>query len=260
MPPIGAILLLFCEREGQGSLPASPETLACYVTWLKDVQGRKTGTLTRRLSAISQAHQAVGYSSPTQEVVVRRVMAGIRRKHGTEPKSKAPLVPEILKLLLAQIPKAGARALRDRALLLFGFAGGFRRSELVALQMDHLEAAPDGILVKIKRSKGDQEGATETIGIPVGRYKETCPVRALNAWIEAGKIEKGLLFRSTAPWTEEILETGLEGKRVATLIRARPVSMQRNSVRTRCAADSPRPRRPAELPSAPSWSRRATNP
>ena len=143
----------------------------------------------------------------------------------------------------------------------YGTIRKYTRSRAVP-EVDHLEAAPDGILVKIKRSKGDQEGATETIGIPVGRYKETCPVRALNAWIEAGKIEKGFLFRSTAPWTEEILETGLEGKRVATLIQnlARKAGLDaENLAGTRCAADWPRPRQPAALRSAPSWSRRGTS-
>lgn len=209
----------FCRREGQGSLPASAETVACYVAWLKDVQGRKPSTLTRRLSALSQAHQAAGFASPTEELLVRKVMAGIRRVHRSDPASKTPLLPATLKKLLEQIPADTILGLRNRALLLVGFAGGFRRSELVALQVDDIARDEDGVLVRIRHSKTDPDGEGELVGIPIGRHKDTCPVRALDAWLTAAQIETGPLFRATEPWTGAVLDRGLESRRVARLIQ-----------------------------------------
>ncbi len=209
----------FCEREGRVSLPATPETIAYYLTWLIDIQKRKVTTLNRRLSSIAQLHLAAGFPSATGDPAVKALMAGIRRSHGTAQTRKKALQTATLILLLNQIPKRSPRNLRDRALLLVGFAGGFRRSELVALQMSDMEAAPEGLLVRIRRSKGDQEGAGETIGIPFGRNKATCPVTAFEEWVAAAGICDGFVFRSTAPWTGAILERGLEPKRVATLIQ-----------------------------------------
>lgn len=209
----------FCQQEGRGSLPATPETVAFYLTWLIDTQQRKTATLTRRLSAISQAHQAAGYTPPTQDIAVRAVMAGIRRTHGVQATSKTALLPQALERLLAHLPAGTLLGLRDRALLLTGFAGGFRRSELVALRVEDLETVPGGLLVRIRKSKTDPDGAGQTIGIPHGRRAATCPVRALRAWTEAANIRAGFLFRATAPWTGQVLERGLESRRVATIIQ-----------------------------------------
>jgi integrase len=208
----------FCEREGQSSLPCPAPVVASYLIWLADTQKRKTGTLVRRLSAISQAHQAAGYPAPTAELSVRAVLAGIRRVHGSEQASKQPLLPDTLKLLLEHV-SPGLAGLRDQALLLLGFAGGFRRSELVALQVRDLEHLPEGVLVTVRRSKGDPEGLGQKVGIPRGRHAATCPVLALERWLAAAEIREGFVFRSTAPWTGAVRERGLEAKRVATLIQ-----------------------------------------
>ena len=208
----------FCQREKHVNLPASPETVALYLTWLIDVQKRKTATLTRRLAAISQAHQTTGLPTPTQDLTVRAVLAGIRRTHGSQTIAKSPLVPVLLKRLLDQIPDTPIGQ-RNRALLLLGFAGGLRRSELVAIEYRDLESTSSGLLITIRHSKGDPEGRGQTIGIPFGRHPQTCPVRALRTWLDIAGIDTGPVFRSTAPWTGQILPRALEAKRVATLIQ-----------------------------------------
>jgi integrase len=125
---------------------------------------------------------------------VRTVLAGIKRTHGTAQAAKAPLLPDDLRLMVAELGESlGDR--RDRALLLLGFAGAFRRGELVGLDVGDVQIRREGLVVTLRRSKTDQEGAGQLRGIPRGRHKETCPVRALEAWIKAAAISEGPLFR-----------------------------------------------------------------
>jgi site-specific recombinase XerD len=182
----------WCEQHQLPSLPASPETVGLYVTVLAETH--KVATLQRRLSAISVAHQAAGHESPTKHVVVRTVMAGIRRTKGTAQTGKAPLLTPELKQLVAALPE-GKLGLRDRALLLLGFAGAFRRSELVALDVADLQFGRDGLTVTLRKSKTDQEGAGQKKGIPYGSNPDTCPVRAVQDWITAAVLKEGPLFR-----------------------------------------------------------------
>ena len=182
----------WCRAKSLEWLPADPASLILYLT---ELSGKaKVATLTRRLSAISQAHQLAGHPSPTQDARVRTVMAGIRRTRGTAPGAKKPLLVTELKTILESLPES-LLTTRDRALLLLGFCGAFRRSELVALDVEHLTENRDGIVVTIGRSKTDQEGQGRTVGIPRGREEATCPVSALERWRTAARIETGALFR-----------------------------------------------------------------
>jgi site-specific recombinase XerD len=183
----------WCAERGFTSLPATPETVALYLT--ESARAVKTSTLQRRLSSISQAHQAAGHESPTRAYAVRMVWAGIRRTLGTAQEGVAPLVIEDLRNLVCVLP-AGLAGARSRALLLLGFAGAFRRSELVSLDVEDLEWKRDGLAVTLRRSKTDQEGAGSLKGIPYGQHHATCPVRALKAWLADSGIEAGPLFRS----------------------------------------------------------------
>jgi len=97
--------------------------------------------------------------------------------------------------MIAKLP-SGARGDRDRALLLVGFAAALRRSELVALDVNDVVARPEGLVVNIRRSKTDQEGAGRKVGVPYGSHPQTCPVRAVEAWRQAGRIDEGALFLS----------------------------------------------------------------
>jgi len=185
--------LQWCQAAGRGSLPASPETLVLYLSAL--AQTAKTSTLARRASAISQAHQAAGFDSPTHHLAVRKVMAGIRREKGTAQTGKRPVVTEDLRAMVGPLKKNRALDVRDRALLLVGFAGAFRRSELVGLNVDDLEFNREGLVANIRRSKTDPEGQGRRLGIPYGSTPATCPVRALEAWLEILGADDGPVFR-----------------------------------------------------------------
>ena len=185
----------WCDINGMHALPAAPETVALYLTALAQT-GAKVSTIQRRVSAISQAHQLAGHTPPpTADPVVRSTMAGIRRSLGTAPEQKAPLLTGELRRLLATCDPATRAGLRDRALLLLGFAGGFRRSELVALDAGDVVETDDGLRVRIRRSKTDPEGQGREVGIPYGQHPETCPIRALRAWRAVTGVEPASLFR-----------------------------------------------------------------
>jgi site-specific recombinase XerD len=182
----------WCKAHGQSSLPATPETVALYVTDLSSTH--KTATVTRRISAISQGHQMAGFDTPTGSAKVRLVMAGIRRTNGTAQAAKTPVLVDELRRMIARLPN-NLLGVRDRVLLLIGFCGAFRRSELVALDAADAAITRDGLVVTLRRSKTDQEGQSRKIGIPYGSHVETCPVRSLQDWLEKSGITEGPLFR-----------------------------------------------------------------
>lgn len=185
----------WCSRQSLSALPATPETVACYLSAL--AEHHKASTIQRRLSAISQVHQAKGFESPTKNETVRSVLKGIRRTIGTAPAEKAPLVASDVREMIGALPDT-LLGKRDRALLLLGFAGAFRRSELVGLNVEDLTFTPDGLIVMLRRSKTDQEGQGRKIGVPRLSTSDACPVRAVRDWMHAGGIDKGPLFRSVA--------------------------------------------------------------
>ena len=178
--------------RGLSSLPADPTTVALYVTDMADTF--KPSTISRRLVSIAQAHKAAGHPSPTTDERVRLVNAGIRRVHGVAPRQVRPVVTEDLRRMVATCGDDPA-GVRDRALLLLGFAAALRRSELVALDAADVEETHDGLVVTVRRSKTDQEGAGRKIGVPFGSNPSTCPVRAWRAWVEEAEIADGPLFR-----------------------------------------------------------------
>jgi site-specific recombinase XerD len=184
----------WCATRDLAALPCEPQTLAYYLAE-HAAAGRKVSTLQRRLSAISQAHKAAGHPSPAQHPAVRAVWSGIRRTHGTAPARKAPLVTAQLRQAVAGLGEDLAGR-RDRALLLLGFAGAFRRSELVALDVGDVAEAPEGLIVTVRRSKTDQEGAGRQLGIPYGTGADLCPVRAVTTWRTVAGITEGPLFRA----------------------------------------------------------------
>ena len=182
----------WCTHHQLTPLPAAPETIALYLTMLAETH--KCSTLQRRLSSISQAHQTAGLATPTQEALVRATWAGIRRVKGTVYEGKAAALTADIRRMVDTLPQTPT-GIRDRALLLIGFAGAFRRSELVGLNRADIVIASEGITVTLRRSKTDQEGQGRKIGIPYGSKPHTCPVRCLQAWLNVAEIQAGPLFR-----------------------------------------------------------------
>lgn len=207
----------FCRKHHQPSLPATPETVAGYAAQM--AEHLKANTVERRLTAISQAHQFAGYANPAESKLVRILMAGIRRVKGTAQQGKQPLSPELLRRMLTDQPQH-LRAIRDRALLLVGFAGAFRRSELVGLTYNDVRFTNDGLTITIAHSKTDQRGDGHTIGIPYGTRPDTCPVRALRMWLERSNIAGGHLFRSIGRWGSEVSPSPISDHQLAKIIKA----------------------------------------
>jgi integrase len=183
-----AAFQLWCRRFGLSALPAEPDTVALYLTACSEA-GAALSTLRRRLVAVSQAHRAAGHlPSPTQAEVVRRTMAGLARTRGSRPRQVTPIRLSVLKAMLEATPADDLLGVRDRALLLLGFASGMRRSELSALDIGDLTFVDQGVDVLIRRGKTDPQGQGRTIGIPRGRHLETCPVLALERWLALAEL------------------------------------------------------------------------
>ena len=180
----------WCEERGLAALPASPEGVCGFLAD-EATRGRRASTLGRRLAAIRYFHRAAGLETPTGDEKVKAVLSGIRRTIGAAPVRKKAATSDIV---LGMVGGKGTslRELRDRAILLFGFAGAFRRSELVALNLEDIEWTAEGALVIIRRSKTDQEGLGRKVGIPRGEI--ACPVTSLEEWLEAAGITEGLSF------------------------------------------------------------------
>ena len=183
----------WCATRPCPCLPAGPETVADYVADLATT-GTAAATITRRLSSISQAHKMAGLESPTQSQLVRMTVAGIRRTLGTAPHQARPILIVDLVAMVAALPD-DLRGLRDRALLLIGFAGGMRRSEIVGLDVGDVVEELEGLRITIRRSKTDQEGVGREIGIVRGRNPLTDAAVALADWLEASGVVSGPIFR-----------------------------------------------------------------
>ena len=183
----------WCEDRDLCALPATPESVAEYLAVCASCL--KVGSIQRRINAIAEAHKAVGLQSPTHNAMVTNTMKGIRRTRGTAPAQKAPALTDDIRAMVEATDR-GIIGARDRALILLGFAGAFRRSELVNLDVDDCSFGKDGLTVTLRRSKTDPHGAGRKIGIPYGSNPDTCPVRVLQSWMEQASITSGPLFRS----------------------------------------------------------------
>ena len=178
--------IAWCEAHNVMHLPASHQTVGAYIAELAD-SGRKTATIQRRLCGISAYHKAIygpaGGLDPTKHEAVRKAMEGIRRTLGTAQTQKTAILTSDIARILAHIPETGV-GLRDRTLILLGFAGAFRRAELVALNVEDVKIGEEGATVTVRSSKTDQTAAGALIGIVRGRT-DMCPVSHLERLIEA---------------------------------------------------------------------------
>ena len=185
----------WCRLQGLESMPATPDTVTLYLTAL--ALDHKPASLTRKLTSITKAHQAAGFASPAtmQHAVVSETMKGIRRVLGAAQPGKEPLLTADLLAMLEALD-GGLLGVRDRALLLVGFAGGFRRSELANLDAGDVTETADGLVIQIRRSKTDPEAKGAPVALPYGSAPATCPVRSYRAWIAGARITAGPVFRA----------------------------------------------------------------
>jgi site-specific recombinase XerD len=181
----------WADKHGVEALPATPHSVALFLADQAS-EGRRPATLQRRLAAIRHLHREAGYPSPTDAEVVTAAMAGVRRTLGASQRQVAPATAERLQAMLAA---CGTNLVgkRDRALLALGFGGAFRRSELVALRVEDLEFAKEGLKVRVQRSKTDQDGAGQTV--PVLDGPRLSVKAAVSDWMAAAGIDSGPLFR-----------------------------------------------------------------
>lgn len=206
----------WCDNNSLQSLPALPEVVAAYLADLVE-RNYKAATLERRLISIAKAHTTAGYDDVTKAAIVKETWKGIKRTVGTAQNGKAPCVTADLKLMLNTLPD-NLLGIRDRALLLIGFAGGFRRSELVNLDTEDITFSREGLTIIIRKSKTDQEGNGRKIGIAYGSNCETCPVRSLQLWLEESGITTGPVFHSVNRYGN-IQEERLSDKAVSLVIK-----------------------------------------
>ena len=174
----------WCHTLSLTPLPADPETVAAYLADMADPgDDRKPlamSTIQRRVASLGEAHKATGHENPCAHPLVKQVMKGLRRQLGVAPTNrKTGLSVADVKAIVDTLDGTRLIDVRDRALLLLGFATAMRRSELVALTLDDLENHPEGLIIHKRRSKTDQESAGNRIEVAYGQYSTTCPVRAV---------------------------------------------------------------------------------
>jgi site-specific recombinase XerD len=179
----------WCNGRGLCSLPADPQVVAWHISTVASA-GLSVNSIGRRLAGIAYAHKLTKEPNPTDAEDVKVILAGIRRTVGTAPRRKAAATADRVRAMLDACPKT-MLGVRDCALLALGFAGAFRRSELVALRVEDLTECPDGFRVLIRRSKTDQTGEGQEIVVPRGL--KIRPVEAVQTWLQAAGIAEGIL-------------------------------------------------------------------
>ena len=187
--------LKFCSKNGFESMPTQPKILSLYITHLSSYS--KYSTLKRRLASISVIHKTKGHYIDTKHPIIMENLMGIKRANGSNQKGKKALLINDLKIIIKAIDQSKEkdnRKIRDKALLLIGFSGGFRRSELVDIEYEDIEFVSEGVKIFVKRSKTDQSGEGMTKGIPYFDNKDFCPVTALKNWIEIINLRNGKIF------------------------------------------------------------------
>jgi integrase len=190
----------WCAGRGLNPMPADPVTVGLFIADVTaGVAGLAPATIDRMVSGIAAAHRAGGFMLDRRHPAIADVLQGLRRTKRATRKRAAPIMPDALAKLL-EACEGDLRGLRDRAIILLGWTGALRRSEITGVDREHLTEHPEGLLLHLPSSKGDQEGEGVTLGIPFAKRPTLCPVRALNAWLEAADIDGGPVFRRINKW------------------------------------------------------------
>ena len=211
---------LFCAKNGFKSLPSEPKIVSLYLTHLSTKEV-KMSTLKRRLVSIGVIHKLKGhYLDKKHRLIIENIM-GIKRRKGSIQKGKKPLLINSLKKIINVIDdhnKDEIKRLRDRSIILIGFSGGFRRNEIVSLDLDDLDFVDEGLKINIKKSKTDQFGEGSTKGLPYFDNSQYCPVLSLKNWIEIANLNSGPLFRRFSKGSK-LTDNRLTDQTVALLIK-----------------------------------------
>ncbi len=212
----------WCALNGHAPIPAQPMAMAAFLTD-RAAGGRAVTTISKDLAAIRAEHERAGLEDPTAHRGVRQVMRGVRRQVGAAATKQAhPLTTPEIRRIVNAIDRGSLRGLRDRALILTGYAAALRRGELAGLHVSDLTFRSQGVVVNLRRSKSDQEGEGSLIGIVRGQHPETDPVSAVLAWIKAAELEgDDFLFQPVAWSDRRPLDRGMTGQSVAAVVTER---------------------------------------
>lgn len=205
-------------KQHGGTIPATPTMVAEYLASMAGTLA--VATLQHRLIAIHRAHTDKGLTSPAMDALVKRTLQGVRRQHGVKQRQVRALVKDdLLEMMVHLDQQMPMRAARDKALILVGFSGAFRRSELVALQYEDMTQYDSGVELLLRRSKTDQEGAGRTVFIPYARGSR-CPVKVLKNWLALAAIDSGPLFRPINRHDQVVGCKALTPQSVALIVKA----------------------------------------
>ena len=211
---------LFCVQNGFKNLPSEPKIVSLYLTNLSTKE-IKLSTIKRRLVSIGVIHKMNGHYLDTKHPIIIENLMGIKRRKGIVQKGKKPILINDLTKIVDVINKEkieDIKKFRDKSIILIGFAGGFRRNEIVSLDFEDLEFVFEGLKINVKRSKTDQFGAGLTKGLPYFENKLYCPVTTIKRWINVSKIKDGPPFRRFAKGSK-LLENRLTDQTVALIIK-----------------------------------------
>ena len=209
----------FCAKHGLNSLPTEPKIVSLYLTHLS--KNSKISTLRRRLVSISMVHKLKGHYLDTKHPIIIENLMGIRRIKGSIQKGKKPLLINHLKLIINSINEQKTneiKKLRDKTIILIGFGGGFRRTELISIDYEDLEFVSEGIKITLRKSKTDQFGEGMIKGLPYFNDQNYCPVINLKNWLEISNIKTGPIFRRFFKGSN-LTEKRLTDQSVALLIK-----------------------------------------
>ena len=207
----------WCSEAGRRALPALPETVSLFVAWCLE-QSYRLHTIRLRLTSIAVIHTQAGHESPVTTEVRKLLQAAARQKN-EEPGGKAALTPQQLRRICDRLDPSVPRDVRDRAMLLLGFHSGWRRSELASLRIADIKLEDGkGLILRLRRSKTDQMGRGRTVGIHYGKRKETCPVRAYEAWLQVRGEWKGSVFTRLTK-SGGVLQAGLSGEAILDVVK-----------------------------------------
>ena len=211
---------LFCAKNGLKSLPSEPKIVSLYLTHLSTKEV-KMSTLKRRLVSIGVIHKLKGHYLDTKHPLIIENIMGIKRRKGSIQKGKKPLLIKYLKQIINAINEYNdneIKKFRDKSIILIGFSGGFRRTEIVSLDYNDLDFVEEGLKITVKRSKTDQFGEGLIKGIPYFDNQQYCPVISVKKWIEVSDITSGSLFRRLSKGSR-LTENRLTDQTVALLLK-----------------------------------------